>query len=138
MAAPTIDRTITPVVIKYTVGDYLEFEILVEDPVVDFDPEDPEFEPRDLSDHTVSGQIRTSRLPSATLVASFTFDALDDTGVVRVKLTEEESNKLRELDPSDPKSKGGWWDVQLRDAEDKPETIAGGPMKPEGDATRDA
>lgn len=92
--------------------------------------------PLDLSDRTWAAEIRASREPGSTLLATLEVDETDAaTGVLVTRLTHTESNKV-----IPEEGKGMWWDLQgtlTTDPEDV-RTFLAGDVEVGGDATRPA
>lgn len=117
--------------LEWIVGDALRFWLTITDPDPDSpDPENPVMIPRDLTGWTVAAQIRKSTKPTDSVLASFVFNTLDETGEIAAYLTPVESTKLDGI-------RAGRWDLQLTDPSGDPETIMYGPAQPAGQVTRD-
>lgn len=85
--------------------------------------------PRNLTGFSASAQIRKSTKKSDPVLAEFTFNDLDTTGVIDAYLSPEESAKLDGVASAK-------WDYQLTDPSGDPLTIMAGPAKPAGQVTR--
>lgn len=130
--ATEIDLTYPILTIKYIVGDYLELQVLMQDPnPIPDPPEGEEMVIRNLTGWSATAQVRATLKADSELIATFTIPTLGADGIIVVQLPETESKKLSALPAA-----GGYWDLQLRDPDGKPQTILGGPIKPKGDVTR--
>lgn len=125
-----IEQTAQKVSLIWVAGDALRFRLRIVDPDPDSpDPENPVMIPRDLTGYTVAAQVRKTVKKDSPLLAEFSFNALDSTGVIDAYLAPVESQKLRD-------TTSAVWDFQLTDPGGDPRTIMAGPAKPKGDVTR--
>lgn len=125
-----IDQSPKVVTLIWVAGDALRFRIRIVDPDPDSpDPENPVMVARDLTGWSAASQIRKDTKKDSPLLAEFTFNTLDETGIIDAYLSPSESQKLRDITSAK-------WDYQLSDPAADPLTIMAGPAKPKGDVTR--
>jgi hypothetical protein len=116
--------------LSFIVGDALRFEMTVLDPdPASPDPENPNMIPRNLTGWTAKCQIRKTVKVADPILAEFTFNTLDPTGVIQAYLSPTESSKLEGL-------ASGRWDFQITDPSGDPDTIMRGPARPVGQVSR--
>jgi hypothetical protein len=114
----------------FVAGDALRFWITIKDPDPDSpDPDNPVMVVRNLTGYTVAAQIRKNTKADTPLLAEFSFNTLDNTGVIAAYLTKTESEKLRG-------TSSAVWDFQLTDTEGDPLTLMAGPALAAADVTR--
>lgn len=121
----------------WVVGDALRFTLRIVDPDPDWvdpdpnadPPNTPDMVPRDLTGWTVASQIRKSTKKDDPILAEFSFNVLDNTGVISAYLSPVESTKLDGVSSAK-------WDYQIVDPSGDPQTVMAGPAKPLGQVTR--
>src|ERR1044072_9740220 len=121
-----IDQSPQQVTLVWVVGDALGFRLRIVDPDPDSpDPENPVMVPRDLTGWTVASQIRKDTKKTSPILAEFSFNELDETGIIEAYLSHAESTKLEGVTAAK-------WDYQLSDPSGDPQTLMAGPAKTTG------
>lgn len=116
--------------LRFVAGDTVRRRILIEDPDPESpDPENPIYSPRPLTGWTGRSQIRKSPA-SEEVLAEFTVSGFDETGIVELYLSPEQSQPLGPLSSAA-------FDLELTSPAGDVDTVLGGPVKPKQDVTRD-
>lgn len=113
--------------IAFTGGDTLKFAFQIKDKDLDF-PEIPPV-PRDLTGWTALAQVRQTAA-STEVLATWAIEPLDETGIVRMKLSDEQTQPL--IVPKTAIS-----DVQLTDPDGNVETVLRIALEIAQDVTRE-
>jgi hypothetical protein len=125
-----IEQSPQKVTLIWVAGDALRFRLRITEPDPDSpDPDQPVMIPRNLTGWSAASQIRKTVKKDSPLLAEFSFNELDETGIIDAYLAPSESIKLRDVTSAR-------WDFQITDTANDPLTIMAGPAKPAGDVTR--
>lgn len=130
MSNLAIEKMPTQVTLRFVAGDSLRFRVRVMQKADGWTEDNPVMEPRDLTGWTASAHIK-DKAATVNPLSVFTFNELDETGIIDAYLSPDESNHLRGL-------LSGVWDLSIKNADESDkDTIFAGPAKPKGDVTRD-